>query len=373
MADGDTVFVGRQNTSSSETRFTRSGATPNVSSLLVTNDNGNCVEGNAISAWQGVLGTSESGNGVLGTSTTSNGVRGISSQGAGVSGRSENPQGIGVFGEAVVDGGTGVFGNAFGPGGGVGVRGNAAGNGTGVTGYVDGAGNGVWGEVADTGFGVVGKAPDGGTGILGETAGGGTGVWGEAPGSAGAGVIGNAPGGGTGVKGQADGAGSGVVGSAPSTGWAGVFWGNVFISGDLSTQGAKSAVLRHSDGSLRRVYALESPQSWFEDLGRAEVVDGQARVELDNEFATMVKTDDYHVFLTPEGETQGLYVSARTPDGFEVREQQGGTSSLTFSYRVVAKRGDIEAERLQQIEAPAAQEESLNSKSPEPPPTRVIE
>ncbi|HEU4489126.1 MAG TPA: hypothetical protein VFS38_07540, partial [Actinomycetota bacterium] len=193
---------------------------------------------------------------------------------------------------------------------------------------------------------------------------------GEAPEPAGAGVIGNAPGGGTGVKGQADGAGNGVVGSAPSPGWAGVFWGNVYISGDLSTQGAKSAVLRHSDGSLRRVYALESPESWFEDLGRAEVVDGQAQVELDSEFAAMVQTDDYHVFLTPEGETQGLYVNARTPDRFEVLEQQGGTSSLTFSYRVVAKRSDIEAERLQQIAAPAALADTFSAESPEPPELR---
>jgi hypothetical protein len=138
----------------------------------------------------------------------------------------------------------------------------------------------------------------------------------------------------------------------------------------LSTQGAKSAVLRHSDGSLRRVYALESPESWFEDLGRAEIVDGRAEVELDNEFSAMVQTDDYHVFLTPEGDTQGLYVSARTPGRFEVREQQGGTSNLMFSYRVIARRSDIEAERLQQIEAPAALADALPSGSPEPPELR---
>jgi hypothetical protein len=337
MADGDTVFVGRQNTSSSETRFTRSGTTPNVSSLVVTNDNGNCVEGNAVSVWQGVLGTSESGNGVLGTSTTSNGVRGISSQGAGVSGRCEDPSGSGVFGEAVVGG----------VGGGTGVRGEAA-----------GAGNGVWGEAADGGFGVRGLAT--GTG---------TGVWGDGPGGTGAaGVVGNAPGGGDGVWGQADGGGNGVVGHAPAPGFAGVFHGNVHINGDLTTQGAKSAVLSHSDGSLRRMYALESPESWFEDLGRAEIVEGRAQVDLDDEFAAMVQTDDYHVFLTPEGETQGLYVSARRPDEFEVREQQGGTGNLTFSYRIVARRGDIEAGRLQRIEPPAAQAESLRPKSSERPP-----
>jgi hypothetical protein len=115
------------------------------------------------------------------------------------------------------------------------------------------------------------------------------------------------------------------------------------------------------------MYALESPESWFEDMGRAELVDGRAQVDLDDEFAAIVQTDDYHVFLTPEGDTQGLFVSARTPDGFEVRELQGGTSNLTFSYWVVAKRGDIEAERLQRIEPPPALADVLPPEVPEPP------
>ena len=62
-----------------------------------------------------------------------------------------------------------------------------------------------------------------------------------------------------------------------------------------------------------------------------------------------------------------MFVSARTPDGFEVREQQGGTSNLTFSYRVVAKRSDLEAERLQRIEPPLALADVLPPGVPEPP------
>jgi hypothetical protein len=330
MPDGANLILGTQNTSSSETRITRSGATPNVSSLVIANDNGPCLRGSAVNAWPGVVGESESGDGVLGTSTTVNGVRGISSQGAGVSGRCENSTSAGVFGEAIVGGG----------------------------GVDLGGGTGVWGNVTGDGKGVFGRG-----------AGTGTGVWGEALGGEGAaGVVGNAPGGGDGVWGQADGGGNGVVGLADTPGFAGIFWGNVHISGDLTTQGAKSAILRHSDGTLRRMYALESPESWFEDFGRAEVVDGRAEVELDNEFASMVHTDDYHVFLTPEGETQGLYVSARSPDGFEVREQQGGRSNLTFSYRIVAKRSDIEARRLEQIEAPSTLADIRPRQTPPEPP-----
>jgi hypothetical protein len=99
---------------------------------------------------------------------------------------------------------------------------------------------------------------------------------------------------------------------------------------------------------------MESPQSWFEDFGTGTLAHGTATVELDPDFAALVHTDGYHVFLTPTGDSKGLYVSSRTATGFTVREQQGGTSSLAFDYRVVAKRKDVAAPRLAKVELPAA-------------------
>jgi hypothetical protein len=162
----------------------------------------------------------------------------------------------------------------------------------------------------------------------------------------------------------------GVIGrsTAGAGGSAGIFDGNVRITGELTVNGnfmvlpgnTKSAAVPHPDGTLRRLYALESPESWFEDFGRGEVVDGRAEVRLDGDFTAVVDTEDYYVFLTPEGDSRGLYVSARTPQGFEVREQQDGASALSFSYRVVARRKDVQAERLQVVEvAPAVTTEAV--------------
>ena len=39
---------------------------------------------------------------------------------------------------------------------------------------------------------------------------------------------------------------------------------------------------------------------------------------------------EYHVFLTPNGDCKGLYIAAKTPTSFEVRELGGGTSSVRF-------------------------------------------
>jgi hypothetical protein len=55
---------------------------------------------------------------------------------------------------------------------------------------------------------------------------------------------------------------------------------------------------------------------------------------------------DYHVFLTPNGDCRGLYVTQKSPSSFVVRELGGGHSTLSFDYRIVAKRKGYEQVRL---------------------------
>ena len=52
------------------------------------------------------------------------------------------------------------------------------------------------------------------------------------------------------------------------------------------------------------------------------------------------------MFLTPLGDTRGLYVSAKSPRSFTVRETQGGRATLAFDYRIVARPADAKAGRL---------------------------
>jgi hypothetical protein len=134
---------------------------------------------------------------------------------------------------------------------------------------------------------------------------------------------------------------------------AAYFDGRVVVTGTLIVGGVKGATVLHSDGTHRLLCAVESPESWFEDFGRAELSDGRAEVALDVDFAALIDTDGYHVFLTPEGDSSGLYVNSRTSSTFEVREQAAGRSTLGFSYRVVARRADVEHERLAVVELPS--------------------
>ena len=72
----------------------------------------------------------------------------------------------------------------------------------------------------------------------------------------------------------------------------------------------------------------------------------------DPDFVAVVKADQYSVFPIPEGECKGLYVTAKTPVSFEVRELQGGTSSVPFSYRLVARRKDDVGRRMEKVDLP---------------------
>lgn len=126
------------------------------------------------------------------------------------------------------------------------------------------------------------------------------------------------------------------------------------VAGNLYIGGSKSAYVKHPDGSDRLLYCVESPESWFEDFGEGTLVNGQAAVKLDPDFAALVDTSKMHVFLTPYGNTNGLHVTGQTAAGFTVEEHNGGRNSLAFKYRVVAKRKDITGERLARFARPPA-------------------
>jgi hypothetical protein len=51
------------------------------------------------------------------------------------------------------------------------------------------------------------------------------------------------------------------------------------------------------------------------------------------------------VFITPQGDTAGLYVAQKTADGFAVREH-AGRSNIAFDYRIVGEPYGAQEQRL---------------------------
>jgi hypothetical protein len=117
--------------------------------------------------------------------------------------------------------------------------------------------------------------------------------------------------------------------------------------GSMSCTGPLKSLASAGESRTVETYAMQSPENWMEDFGSGSVVDGKAVVSLDPAFAATVSGDaSYKVFITPNGDSNGLYVTAKTASGFEVHESKGGTSSLSFDYRIVAKRAGYEGQRM---------------------------
>ncbi len=359
------------NTTTQQTRITRSNAAVSQTAFYVENNLGSAVTGlgTSESATVAGLNTVQTGQsiGVVGTvnSSTNNasGVKGEAGAGAtnGVWGENGSPANtatgtyglasaatgatVGVWGRSTssTDGATGTRGEATAPSGAT----------TGVLGRVSSpAGIAVRG-IGGSGVGVFGGSTSN-IGVYADSVSStavfatspARAVWGRT--TAGIGVFAQATAGGT-VQARS----YGIYAAAPGPGWAGYFEGNVYVTGSLTVaSGAKSAAVDHPDGSQRRMYCQEAPEPWFEDFGKGKLANGRATITLDKDFAAVVKNDDYLVFLTEYGDSDGVYVSAQNPSGFQVSEKKGGASSAPFTYRVVARRKDAVGGRLEKLERP---------------------
>jgi hypothetical protein len=136
--------------------------------------------------------------------------------------------------------------------------------------------------------------------------------------------------------------------------------------GTLTCTGQVKTLATTADGARTvETYAMQSSENWMEDAGSGELRRGVAVVTIDPVFARTISADpSYHVFLTPNGDSKGLYVIAKTPTTFEVRESGGGTSSLAFDYRIMAKRRGFEAQRLVDVtDRFAAEQASLKRRT----------
>ncbi len=263
----------------------------------------------------GMWGDSSAGVGVVGTSDSSVGVAGASNgaNAVGVFGHAVSPSGspFGVYGVGDNTASVGVFGQ------------NGAKSGTGSS-FIGLLGSGVWGDSGTVdNIGVTGTTDDAIAGYF----------------------VNNSPTGVETVLVEAQNGGSSpFVATNNATGSTCYFDAN----GNLNCTGSKNAVVPIDGGKrIAAMSAIESPKNWFEDFGSAELVNGTAVITLDPEFIQTVNTEmAYTVFPVPNGDCKGLFVTHKTATSFEVRELGGGTSNVSFDYRITALRRKYENVRF---------------------------
>lgn len=127
--------------------------------------------------------------------------------------------------------------------------------------------------------------------------------------------------------------------------------GNLNITGILTQGGAQLTRTKTVTGHPVDTYSAQQSEPTVEDFGQGQLVNGQASVRIDPAFGnTMDQRASYLVFITPDGDSRGLYTTQKSSSGFIVRENGGGRSTLAFDYRIVGKPFGNSSARL-----PAAQ------------------
>jgi hypothetical protein len=349
----------------------------------------------------GVLGQSNSGAGIQGQTTSGTAVVGLSGTGEGVYGQTTSATASAVVGDnfGTTGNAPGVYGTTSSPTGygvyGTGAYGVYGANtsttslGYGVYGMsligdgvygTSSAGDGVYGNSTDfdgvygsgavagvvgagTFYGVLGQGS--GVSTTGESLGIAAGVWGDTGGAGYFGVAATTDSNIALLAANNDSSGDYPTmevenyttqthnpvfqTSSPNT-YSGSRHCTIDTSANLTCTGVVAGVIQAGDGKQTAVYAMQSAENWLEDAGSGQLSNGSARIEFDPGFGQTVNAGvEYHVFLTPNGDSRGLYVSHKTATSFEVHEQGGGASSIAFDYRIMAKRKGYENVRLEDV------------------------
>ena len=327
------------NNSASDAALAGENATTSYSGIGVygLSANGDAVYGISTNG-AGVFGTTSTGNGVSGTSTSGNGVNGSSSSAYGVLGFSKNS--FGVAGESQSN--NGVYGDSS---SGNGVYGTSSSS-SGVVGYTPTTSKGS-AVVAQVGVGNSWTgSPIGDSALAADAQGYADGVIGFTDSG-----IGSLSGTNTtsepalAAENNATGTYHTLFGTFLATGPGGSC--GFGSGGDLSCTGQVKSLVTTASARQLQTYSVQSSENWLEDYGSGQLVNGKATIHLDAAFVDAANTGmAYHVFLTPKGDAQTLYLAAETDAGFEVRESGNGGHTIGFDYRIVAKRRGLETQRL---------------------------
>lgn len=131
--------------------------------------------------------------------------------------------------------------------------------------------------------------------------------------------------------------------------------GGMFVSGEkigsfidgVSYTNNMSVQLNSNNSSKKTpTFASTSTSVDIQSHGQAKLINGHARVNFDENYSAVISEKIMaNINITPIGKSNGLYIESIDEKGFDVYENNNGTSSLTFNWLAIAvKRGFEEPE-----------------------------
>ncbi|HRD54199.1 MAG TPA: hypothetical protein PKY96_16290 [Flavobacteriales bacterium] len=107
--------------------------------------------------------------------------------------------------------------------------------------------------------------------------------------------------------------------------------------------GTVNTIVNDLEGNRVALACPEAPENLFQDYGSGQLVSGRARITLDPILSKNIVVDAAHplrVFVQLEGDCNGVYVTSKNAEGFDVVELMNGSSNTPFTWTVTANRAD---------------------------------
>ncbi len=110
--------------------------------------------------------------------------------------------------------------------------------------------------------------------------------------------------------------------------------------GDEYTSGRQVEIVKVGN-QRKAAFATTSTDMQINKSGVAQLVNGQATVVFEENFASMLAEGVLPVVtVSPLGESKGVYIAQITKNGFTVKENAAGTSNVQFTWIAMGKRLD---------------------------------
>lgn len=119
--------------------------------------------------------------------------------------------------------------------------------------------------------------------------------------------------------------------------WNGVAYRKIEGAGTVNT------IVKDLNDDYVVMTCPEAPENLFMDFGIGKLTNGKTYISIDPILTKNIIVNEKHplkVYIQLEGECNGVYVTNKTATGFEVIELNKGTSSVDFSWQIVATMGD---------------------------------
>jgi len=133
---------------------------------------------------------------------------------------------------------------------------------------------------------------------------------------------------------RTDGSAYARVGGYNSSGAAKLIWG----------VGTVASIVKSQDGMSAEMTVALNPESVITDYGVGQLVNGKCSIKIDPVVAKRIFVSNEYpikVFIQLEGDCNGVYVTNKSADGFDVIELMAGKSNVPFSYTFTANLNDI--------------------------------